>query len=136
MAEDTKKIAKLDFDIKGAINNLDAIDKKLKSIADSSNLYSKQIGKNIGSSFDFSKVLNVDSFSQQLSKVTSISEAQAKKLVANIMKNEQDITAKTKIEQQKRQTAVVENNAKTLLNEAKRADKEILINTEKNANVI
>ena len=135
MAEDTKKIAKLDFDIKGAINNLDAIDKKLKSIADSSNLYSKQIGKNIGSSFDFSKVLNVDSFSQQLSKVTSISEAQAKKLVANIMKNEQDITAKTKIEQQKRQTVVVENNAKILLNEAKRADKEILINTEKNAKI-
>ena len=137
MAEDaeTKKIARLDFDIRNAIDNLDIIDKKLKSIAESSNLYAKQIGKNIGSSFDFSKVLNVDSFSQQLSKVTNISEAQAKKLVTNLMKNEQDVTAKTKIEQQKRQTAIVENNAKALLSEAKRADKEVIINAEKNAKI-
>ena len=125
MGEDaeTKKIARLDFDVKNAINNLDIIDKKLKSIAESSNLYAKQIGKNIGSSFDFSKVLNVDSFSQQLSKVTNLSEAQAKRLVTNMMKNEQNVTAKTKIEQEKRQTAIVQSNAKQLQSEARTADK-------------
>ncbi len=137
MAEDaeTKKIARLDFDVKNAINNLDIIDKKLKSIAESSNLYAKQIGKNIGSSFDFSKVLNVDSFSQQLSKVTNISEAQAKRLVTNMMRNEQNVTAKTKIEQEKRQTAITQNNARQLTSQAKTADKEILINANKNARI-
>lgn len=134
MADAEKKnISRLDFNINDAINSLDLVDKKLKSIAEQSNLYSKQIGKNIGSSFDFSKVLNVDSFSQQLSKVAQISEKDAKKLVANIMKNEQDITAKTKIEQEKRQTAIVQNNAKQLTSEAKTADKIKIIHEETEA---
>lgn len=135
MADDaeTKNIARLDFDVKNAINNLDIIDKKLKSIAESSNLYAKQIGKNIGSSFDFSKVLNVDSFSKQLSQVTNITEAKAKNLVYNIMKNEQDITAKAKIEQEKRQTAIVQSNVKQLQSEATTADKIKVIVAEKEA---
>ena len=128
-----RHIARLDFNVDDAIHQLERVDKTLKSIAEQSGLYSKEIGKNIGSSFDFSKVINVDTFSQQLSQVANISKKDAEKLVANIIKNEQDITAKKKIEQEKRQTAEVQANAKLLVSEGKTADKIKTISAETEA---
>ena len=54
MAEDaeTKKIAKLDFDIEKSLSSLDKIDLKLKTISESSEKYAKKIGQALGSGID------------------------------------------------------------------------------------
>lgn len=54
MAEDaeTKKIAKLDFDIEKSLSSLDKIDLKLKTISESSEKYAKKIGQSLGSGID------------------------------------------------------------------------------------
>lgn len=55
-----KNIAKLDFTISDAINSLDLVDKKLKSIAESSSQYAEKIGKNINKNLDINKSLKID----------------------------------------------------------------------------
>ena len=52
MAEDTKKIARLDFDIDKALSGLDKIDTKLKTISESSEKYAKKIGQSLNSGID------------------------------------------------------------------------------------
>lgn len=52
MAEDTKKIARLDFDIDKALSGLDKIDMKLKTISESSEKYAKKIGQSLNSGID------------------------------------------------------------------------------------
>lgn len=52
MAEDTKKIARLDFDIDKALSGLDKIDNKLKTISESSEKYAKKIGQSLNSGVD------------------------------------------------------------------------------------
>ena len=64
MAEDTKKIARLDFDIEKALSGLDKIDNKLKTISESSEKYAKNIGLAINSGVDYktiakSKLFNI-----------------------------------------------------------------------------
>lgn len=58
MAEDTKKIARLDFDIEKALSGLDKIDTKLKTISESSEKYAKKIGQSLGSGIDKKNIDN------------------------------------------------------------------------------
>ena len=58
MAEDTKKVARLDFDIEKALSGLDKIDTKLKTISESSEKYAKKIGQSLGSGIDKKNIDN------------------------------------------------------------------------------
>lgn len=58
MADDaeTKKIARLDFNIDKALSSLDKIDLKLKTISDSSEKYAKNIGLAINNGVDYKEI--------------------------------------------------------------------------------
>ena len=93
-----KNIAKLDFSISDALSSLDQVNQKLESISKSSEVYAQKIGKNLESSLDFGNLLNAESISKELSKVTNITESDAKKMVAKIMSQEISVTANAKKE--------------------------------------
>lgn len=125
MAENAEKknISRLDFNISDAISSLDKIDQKLKVISESSEAYAKKIGKNMGSALDFGNLINADSISKELSKVSNISEADAKKMVAKIMSQEISVTANAKKEAEKRRTIKMKATTDVYKNEVKTADK-------------
>ena len=87
MADAEKKdIAQLDFNIQGAINSLDKIDQKLKSIAESSEAYSKKIGKNIGNSINNSININTSDVEKQLMDVSKLSKNHLSKTTSQVIK--------------------------------------------------
>lgn len=118
-----KNISRLDFDVNDAIKSLDLVNQKLETISKSSETYAKKIGNNLKSSFDFGNLLNADSLSKELSKVTNISESDAKKMVAKIMSQEISVTANAKKEAEKRKTIKIKATTDVYKSEAKTADK-------------
>lgn len=125
MANDAEKknISRLDFNINDAINSLDLVNQKLETISKSSEVYAQKIGKNLKSSLDLGSLLNAESISKELSKVTNISESDAKKMVARIMNQEIMVTANAKKEAEKRRTIKLKATADVYKSEVSTADK-------------
>ena len=78
MAEDTKKIARLDFDIEKALSGLDKIDGKLKTISESSEKYAKNIGLAINNGVDYKTIAkSIGLTENELHKLTLHAEREA-----------------------------------------------------------
>lgn len=104
MADAEKKnISRLDFNINDAINSLDLVDKKLKSIAESSNKYAEKISKNISSGITVN--INSNELQKNLSKVENLSKNTQEQMLKNAQKNQYKITEITLAEEEKRKTA-------------------------------
>ena len=118
MAEDAEKknISKLDFNIQDALNSLDEINKKLKTISDDSENYAKKIGTNLNNSFNNTSFINVNSISKDFDKATNLSKSKMDQLVVQSEKIRLRSEAKqTEIvlqEEQKRQTAAYKSALK------------------------
>lgn len=78
MAEDTKKIAKLDFNIDKALSGLDKIDAKLKTISESSEKYAKNIGLAINNGVDYKTIAkSIGLTENQLRQLTKTAQKEA-----------------------------------------------------------
>ena len=78
MAEDTKKIARLDFDIDKALSGLDKIDAKLKTISESSEKYAKNIGLAINNGVDYKTIAkSIGLTENQLRQLTKTAQKEA-----------------------------------------------------------
>lgn len=78
MAEDTKKIARLDFDIEKSLSSLDKIDLKLKTISESSEKYAKNIGLAINNGVDYKTIAkSIGLTENQLRQLTKTAQKEA-----------------------------------------------------------
>lgn len=78
MAEETKKVAKLNFDIDKALSSLDKIDAKLKTISDSSEKYAKNIGLAINNGVDYKTIAkSIGLTENQLRQLTKTAQKEA-----------------------------------------------------------
>lgn len=111
MAEDAEKknISRLDFNISDAINSLEKIDQKLKSISESSEAYAKKIGTNLGNAINSGNIINTTSVNKNLNKVYTLSKSSAEKIAIYAektrIKSEANQTEIALKEEEKRQTA-------------------------------
>lgn len=110
MAEAEKKdISKLDFNISDAINSLEKIDKKLKTISESSEAYAKKIGDNLGKSISSGNLIDVNSINKNFKEVSTLSKKNQEELAVTAEKtrirSEARQTETILKEEQKRQTA-------------------------------
>lgn len=118
MAEDAEKknIAKLDFKIDDAMNKLDKIDEKLKSISDSSEAYAKKIGQNLGNAINSGMTINTNTINKNLDKTTTLSKTKAEQLSVQLQKIEAKKQAGIVVEvekgEQARQTAAYKSALK------------------------
>lgn len=81
-----RKIARLDFTINDAINSLDLVEKKLKTISEQSEKYATNISKNIKSGI----TINVDSkeVQQNFKEIENFSKKTQEQLVKNAQKSQ------------------------------------------------
>lgn len=118
MAENAEKknIAKLDFNVKDAINSLEKIDQKLETIAKSSEAYAKKIGDNLGKAVNSGNLVNTTSVGKDLDKVTNLSKNKADQLSVQLQKIEAKKQAQMTLQAQKgeqdRQTAAYKSALK------------------------
>ena len=111
MAEDAEKknISRLDFNISDAINSLEKVDQKLKSISESSEAYAKKIGTNLGNAINSGNIINTTSVNKNLNKVYTLSKSSAEKIAIYAektrIKSEANQTEIALKEEEKRQTA-------------------------------
>ena len=98
-----KNIAKLDFTITDAINSLDLVDKKLKSIAETSSKYAEKITKNINSGITVN--INSNELKANLSKVESLSKNTQEQMIKNAQRSQLKQTEIVLNETEKRKTA-------------------------------
>lgn len=111
MAEDAEKknIARLDFYVEDAKNSLTEIDKKLETIAKSSEAYAKKIGDNLGSAINSGNLINTTEVNKSLNKVNNLSKAKADQLSVQLTKikakEQSDINKIVTKGEQDRQTA-------------------------------
>lgn len=118
MAEDAEKkdIAKLDFKIDDAMNKLDKIDEKLKSISDSSEAYAKKIGQNLGNAINSGMIIDNQNINKNLNQITTLSKANAERLSVQLQKIEAKKQAGIAVEAEKgeqaRQTAAYKSALK------------------------
>ena len=111
-----KNISKLDFNINDALSNLDKIDKKLKTISESSEAYAKKIGDNLGKAINSGNLIDTASINKNLDKVSTLSKTKQEQLAVQTAKiqlksqaNQTEIVLK---EEQKRQTAAYKSALK------------------------
>ena len=131
MADAEKKdIAKLSFNITDAINSLDEVDKKLKTIADSSEAYAKKIGTNIGNAFNNVNIIDTNNLKKdvelskkQLQEVEVTRQKEAIKTANYLQKNESNIAMAKEKNAIKAQKVIEEQNNKRLKSEKTIADK-------------
>lgn len=78
MAEEIKKIARLDFGIDKALSSLDKIDMKLKTISDNSEKYAKNIGLAINNGVDYKTIAkSIGLTENQLRQLTKTAQKEA-----------------------------------------------------------
>ena len=108
MAEDTKKIARLDFDIEKALSGLDKIDTKLKTISESSEKYAKKIGQSLGSGIDKKNIDNdIKVVERSYDGLTKYEKNRAADVAAYRQKQEIKTTETLKREHAKQEKSVV-----------------------------
>lgn len=78
-----KNISKLDFNISDAISNLDKIDKKLKTISESSEAYAKKIGDNLGKTINVGNIFDVEKIKQDGNKTIKITKDMQDEAIKN-----------------------------------------------------
>ena len=128
MGEDeNKKIAELYFGTDRALQGLEKIDAKLKSVSTNSENYTQKIKQNFDKTFDFSQNIDFNKFNKQLANVTQLSEKQAQKMVANIMQEELKTVASRTRNNEKRILEEQKTNLALLKSEQITADKKSLI---------
>lgn len=130
-----KNIAKLDFNINDAINSLSKIDERLKSIADSSESYAKKIGNNINSSFDTKNIIDESALKKQFSNISNFSEKELKSINKTQIKYNQSVIAQKQKDISKVTSFEAMENQKRLTSSIKKADKEAIIEAQKNAKI-
>ena len=111
-----RNISRLDFNINDAINSLDLVEKKLKTISEQSEKYATNISKNIKSGI----TINVDTKEVQknLNEVKNLSKNTQEQMLKNMQKSELKQTEIKLAEEEKRKTAAY----KTALNQQKYND--------------
>ena len=73
-----KKIARLDFGIDKAISSLDKIDKKLKTVSETSEQYAKNIGLAINNGIDYKTIAkSIGLTEKQLKRLTKVAQEEA-----------------------------------------------------------
>lgn len=118
MAEDAEKknISRLDFNISDAINSLEKIDQKLKTISESSEAYAKKIGTNLGNAINSGNIINTSNISKSLNEVSNLSKSKADQLSTQLTKikakEQADINKIVAEGEQKRQTAAYKSALK------------------------
>ena len=127
MANDAEKknISRLDFNVNDALTSLDEINKKLKTVSDSSEAYTKKISKNMNSAFsnyDYSK--DIADLQKKMKKYEELTVSQQKSVSTSLHK-----------EINKRFTNELEHNQKVIRQQQKAADTEEKINQTKNAKI-
>ena len=101
MAEAEKKdIAQLDFNIQQAINSLDKIDQKLKTISESSEAYAKKIGQNIGVALNNNVTIDTQKIQKNRNK---------------ILQNDKIFIRNSELENQRHNNKIQEQNHKSML---------------------
>ena len=114
MAEDaeTKKIAKLDFDIEKSLSSLDKIDLKLKTISESSEKYAKNIGLAINNGVDYKTIAkSIGLTENQLRQLTKTAQKEA--IITREKREREEIKT---TETLKREHAKQEKSVETLYN--------------------
>lgn len=120
-----KNISRLDFNINDALNSLDEVDKKLKSIAESSEAYGKQISKNL----NITANIDVSNVNKNLKEISN------KKIVSNkvtnedILKNDKIYIRNSALQQEKLQGDLEKIQARKVANNEKANQK--ILNSEK-----
>lgn len=120
-----KNISRLDFNINDALNSLDEVDKKLKSIAESSEAYGKQISKNL----NITANIDVSNVNKNLKEISN------KKIVSNkvtnedILKNDKTYIRNSALQQEKLQGDLEKIQARKVANNEKANQK--ILNSEK-----
>ena len=108
MAEDTKKIARLDFDIDKALSGLDKIDNKLKTISESSEKYAKKIGQSLNSGVDKKTVDdNIKVVQRSYDELTKYERNRAADVAAYRQKQEIKTTETLKREHAKQEKSII-----------------------------
>lgn len=147
MSDDMKEIAKLKFDTRQAMEDLNIIEKKMQEISKTINIsfsqnqgintleknlkkvsgYTTEFGNKmkytLSGKVDFSKMINVKSVEESLKKVKQISERQAQSLTTTIMKTETRITGVRKEQAERRSTIEKNSLAKQLIEEQRHIDR-------------
>lgn len=78
-----KDIARLDFNIKDALDSLDSVNKKLEEIAKSSKTYADTISKNLNKSFDAGNMINTQEIKAESDKVVKTLKLNTDKILQN-----------------------------------------------------
>ena len=117
MADAEKKnIARLDFDVQDAINNLDKINEKLDKVSKTSEAYAKKIGENLGNAINSGMIIDNQSINKNLNQITTLSKANAERLSVQLQKIEAKKQAGIAVEAEKgeqaRQTAAYKSALK------------------------
>lgn len=108
MAEDTKKIARLDFDIDKALSGLDKIDNKLKTVSESSEKYAKKIGQSLNSGVDKKTIDdNIKAVERSYDGLTKYERNRAADVAAYRQKQEIRTTETLKREHAKQEKSVI-----------------------------
>lgn len=111
-----KDIAKLDFNVNEALNSLDKVDKKLKTISETSEAYAKRIGNNLASSINSGMIVDTKSIESGLDKTAKLSKTKADQLSVQLTKNkakeQSDINKIVAKGEQDRQTAAYKSALK------------------------
>ena len=85
MAEN-KNIANLNFNINDAINSLEKVDEKLKSISQSSENYAKKIGDNLSKGLNAANIIDTKGINTNLNNISSLSKSKSEALSAQLIK--------------------------------------------------
>lgn len=118
MAGDAEKknISRLDFNISDAINSLEKIDQKLKTISESSEAYAKKIGTNLGNAINSGSIIDTSNINKNLNQVSNLSKSKADQLSAQLIKikskEQSDINEIVAKGEQNRQTAAYKSALK------------------------
>lgn len=85
MAEN-KNIANLNFNINDAINSLEKVDEKLKSISQSSENYANKIGDNLSKGLNAANIIDTKGINTNLNNISSLSKSKSEALSAQLIK--------------------------------------------------
>ena len=106
--ENTKKIARLDFDIDKALSGLDKIDSKLKTVSESSERYAKKIGQSLNSGVDKKTIDdNIKVVERSYDGLTKYERNRAADVAAYRQKQEIKTTETLKREHAKQEKSVI-----------------------------
>ena len=118
---ENKNIAKLSFNVDDAINNLNKIDKKLKTLSESSELYAKKIGENINKSIQNVSFIDTDKVKEEADKSIKINQD----MISEAIKNDKVLKRKLILQNNEHNNTIAQQNNKARLKQE--ANNEMLL---------